>query len=121
MKISRKDFLKLGAAAGATVTLVLVGCGGDDDGSSGSGGSAGSSGSPCSADIVANHGHVLEIPAADLDATTEKTYNIQGTAAHPHTLVFTAAQMAELKGGASVTVTSSLDASHTHDVTVTCA
>jgi hypothetical protein len=121
MRISRKDFLKMGAATGATVSLVLIGCGGDDDDYGGSGGSGGGSSSPCSADIVANHGHVLSIPAADLDATTDKTYDIQGSAPHTHSVTFTAAQMAELKGGASVTVTSSVESSHSHDVSVTCA
>jgi hypothetical protein len=140
MKISRKDFLKVGALAGATVTLVITGCGGDDDGggsggtgggtggtgggtggtAGGTGGSGGSSSSPCTPDITGNHGHVLDIPAADLDATDTKTYSIMGTSVHDHTVTLTAAQLAELKAGNPVSVDSSVAAAHSHSITITC-
>ncbi len=136
MKITRQDFLKLGAGAGALVTLVLVGCGSDDDGGgggssgsggsgggsagNGSGGSAGASTGPCSTTMTFPHGHELPIEAADLDSTTDKTYDIQGSAPHAHMVTLTAAQLAELKAGQSVVVTSSVDAGHSHELTVTC-
>jgi hypothetical protein len=73
------------------------------------------------ASISANHGHVAAVPAADVAAGVEKTYDIQGTSAHPHTIKVTAAMFAMLEAGQTVTVTSSNDAAHTHNVTITCA
>jgi hypothetical protein len=140
MKLTRKEFLTVGALAGATVTLLITGCGSDDDGGGsggagggtggsgggtggtggGTGGAGGSSGSPCTADIVGNHGHVLDIPAADLDSTTPMAYDIQGTSVHNHTVVFTPTQLADLKAGNPVSVDSNVAAAHSHSVTVTC-
>jgi hypothetical protein len=117
MTISRKQFL--GASVGGTVLLLLQGCGGggDDPPPPPGGQSCGSSGTA----IAGNHGHTLSIARADLDATTNQTYNITGTANHPHTVTLTPAQLQSLKAGQSVTVTSSTDASHEHAVTVSCA
>ena len=120
MPISRKKFL--GATAGSTV-LLLFGCGGggsDDGGGNNGGGNAQSCGANATA-IVGNHGHVLTIATADLDSATSKTYDITGTASHPHSVTFTPAQLQSLKAGQSVTVTSSTDASHDHTVTASCA
>lgn len=71
--------------------------------------------------IGTNHGHELVVSAADVAAGAEKTYNIQGVSAHPHTVVLTAADFTALQQGQTVTVTSSNDAAHTHEVTVVCA
>lgn len=71
--------------------------------------------------ISANHGHVAAIPAADVTAGVQKTYDIMGASLHPHTITVTAAMFAMLKAGSMVVVTSSNDAAHTHNVTVTCA
>jgi hypothetical protein len=75
--------------------------------------------------ITSNHGHTLAVPIADLDATTDKVYSIAGTAGHDHTITLTAAQLAMLKSGGVVTVTSSVTnapvyGTHSHDVTVAC-
>lgn len=67
-----------------------------------------------------NHGHAMTVSAADVTAGVDKTYQIQGTSTHPHTVVVTAASFATLKMTGSVTVTSSVDSAHSHDVTVTC-
>lgn len=136
MRLTRKEFLTVGALAGATVTLLLTGCGSDDDGGGsggagggtggsggtggGTGGAGGSSGSPCTADIVGNHGHVLDIPAADLDSTDAKTYSIQGSSVHDHTITLTPANLADLKAGTSVSVDSTVEAAHSHSITITC-
>jgi hypothetical protein len=121
MTISRKAFL--GAASGGAVLLLLQGCGGgggDDDDGGGNpqpgGQSCGSSGSA----IAGNHGHMLTIPASDLTATTDRTYDITGTANHAHTVTFTPAQLQALGAGQSVMVTSSTDSAHDHVVTATC-
>jgi hypothetical protein len=71
--------------------------------------------------VSANHGHAAAIPAADVMAGVEKSYDIKGGSQHPHTITVTAAMFAMLKAGTMVVVTSSNDAGHTHNVTVTCA
>ena len=129
MSMRRKRFLE--SMAGGTVVLLFQACGGGGSygGSSATGGygnpvptsGCGSSG----AQISGNHGHLLTVPTADLDSTTAKTYGIMGTALHDHTVTLTAAQLAQLKAGQTVTVTSTVtDApsigSHSHDVTVSC-
>ena len=130
MSITRKRFL--GSMAGGTVVLLFQACGG---GSSYSGGTStgGGYGNPmptagCGSSgalISGNHGHMLTVSTADLDSMIAKTYGIMGTALHDHTVTLTPAQLAQLKAGQSVTVTSTVtDAagfgSHSHDVTVTC-
>jgi hypothetical protein len=71
--------------------------------------------------IGANHGHSIAVPPADIVAGVDKTYNIKGGSAHPHTVVVSAAMFTMLKAGMAIMVTSSSDAGHTHAVTVTCA
>jgi hypothetical protein len=132
MSITRKQFL--GSIAGGTVTLLIQACGG---GGSSSGSSTATGGgmygnpmptSACGAsgaEIAGNHGHVLSVPTADLSSTTAKSYSIMGTATHDHSLTLSAADLATLKTGGTVTVTSSVtDApgfgAHSHSVTVTC-
>lgn len=70
--------------------------------------------------IAANHGHAMTVSPADVTAGVEKTYQIQGTSIHPHTVVITAADFATLKATGTVTVSSSEESRHTHDVKVTC-
>ncbi len=67
------------------------------------------------------HPHTLTIPAADVTAGAEKTYTIQGK--HTHKITLTAMQMAMVKAGTSVIVTSASDATgHTHKmVQIICA
>jgi hypothetical protein len=120
MSMTRKGFL--GAATGGTILLILQACGGggSDSTPSGSGGQQGMQCGSSGAAISGNHGHALEIPAADLDSTTDMSYSIQGTASHTHTIVLTVAQLQMLKAGQAVTVASSTTLSHNHNVTATC-
>lgn len=118
MNITRKRFL--GAVGTGTVVLWLQGCGG------GGGGGYGDDDDPqsCGASgtsIASNHGHSLTIAEADLSSSTDKTYSIQGSAGHDHTVTFTAAQLASLKAGQSVMVNSTTAQSHMHAVTARCA
>jgi len=111
MNIDRKAFvvyLASGASAGW-----LAACGGGDAPAAAAAGG-------CSATIAGNHGHVLSIPSADLDAATDKTYDIQGSADHTHTVTFTMAQLAQLKAGQPVTVVTSNAFGHEHSVSETC-
>ena len=130
MKLTRKQFL--GTLGGGTVVLWLQACGGGGGGGygggsgtgGGTGGGYGGGGNlscgASGANISGNHGHTLTINEADLDSTTDKTYNIMGTAGHNHTVTFTPAQLGQLKSGQSVTVTSTMASSHTHDVMARC-
>jgi hypothetical protein len=109
MKTSRKVFLEASLLL-ATATA----CGGSDGGDGGGGDGS------CSESISANHGHVMSVPQADVDAGSEKTYDITGSADHPHQVTLTADDFTTLAGGGSVTVASSTDSAHSHMVTVTC-
>jgi predicted esterase len=122
MEISRKRFVE--TMAGGSALLLFHGCGG---GGSSYGGAPAPAPAPspapasgCSPDILGNHGHVLTIPQSDLDLTTAKTYDIHGTANHTHSVTFSAAQLAQLKAGTTVTVTSTTAEGHEHQVSVTC-
>lgn len=142
--MTRLQFLRslgqLGLAAAAAP--MLVGCKADDDAPRTDAGSnpgspdasmsgasdAGVDGPPptpptcdtVNALIGGNHGHTITVSADDVAAGVEKTYQIQGSSLHPHTVTVTANHFATLKTTGSVTVTSSLDDNHTHPVTVTC-
>jgi hypothetical protein len=149
MKIGRKDFLKTTViAVGAAVGLADIGsCGGDDSGGTGggagaAGGTGGSGGTPGSGGaagsdaataanacathepvetILANHGHLLTVSMADAAAGIDKTYNIQGTADHPHSVTISAALFVMLRAGTTISTMSSTDSSHSHTITVVCA
>jgi hypothetical protein len=112
MPISRKAFL-IQLTAGGWLLASCGGGGGDDAGGNPPGGG-------CAATISGNHGHTLAIPAADLDSTTARTYDIQGSAGHSHSVTFTAAQLAQLKAGATVAVTSTFTIDHEHQVSERC-
>jgi hypothetical protein len=128
MGITRKRFLR--SMTGGTVVLLFQACGG---GGSYGGSGTGYGGNPMPASgcgssgtqISGNHGHSLTIASTDLDSMTDKVYSIMGAATHDHMVTLTVAQLAKLKAGQSVTVTSSVTnapsiGSHSHDVTVSC-
>ncbi len=72
------------------------------------------------ATIANNHGHTITVTVAEANAGVEKTYSIQGAAGHPHTVTVTAADFTALRTAGTITVTSSVDAAHSHNVTITC-
>lgn len=114
MNVTRKTFLVQLLGGG----WVLAGCGG--------GGDAAVTVTPppkgtCAATISGNHGHVLTVPAADLNSTVDMSYDIQGSADHSHTVTFTAAMLAQLKAGNMVSAVSSTTASHNHAINESCA
>jgi len=127
MAMTRRSFGS--SLTGSTMVLLLQGCGGGGGYSSG-GASAGGTSSVCGAgagDISGNHGHVLTILKADLDSPTDRTFalglSIDG---HSHNVSFTVAQLAALKAGGSVAVTSTITVAaaayggtHDHIVTAT--
>lgn len=74
--------------------------------------------------ISANHNHSAVITAAQITTGAAVTLNIQGTAAHPHTVALSQADLASLKSRRSVSKDSSTDQSatfglHAHSVTFT--
>jgi len=71
--------------------------------------------------ISANHGHSLTVPRADILAGTTRTYSIQGSSSHPHSVTVTAADFTKLKNGQTLTLVSTNDAGHTHNVSVLCS
>ena len=71
--------------------------------------------------IYSNHGHVLVVTISDMTAGRQKSYDIQGTSDHPHTVVLTAAQFQQLAQNQAIMTTSSFDADHSHDILVACA
>ncbi len=77
---------------------------------------------PPEALIANNHpaAHSLVVPLADIEAGADKTYDIQGASAHPHTVTITAADFAALAAGQPIQMESSMDAGHTHLVSVVC-
>lgn len=96
--------------------------GGAKDGASDTGGGDTAEAFACRSSIQLNHGHVLTIPVADLDSTSPKTYSIIGTADHDHQVTFDARQLADLKAGVSVQVTSTNGGTtHDHDIAVKCS
>jgi len=73
--------------------------------------------------IANNHGHTITVTSSDVTNGAEKTYDIMGTADHPHMVTITSANFATLQSNAngSFQVTSTLNNGHTHVITVTCA
>lgn len=123
--ISRKQFLRLlvrGSAAGVAGGALLAACGGDDGGASpdAPAGSGNCLQNGTTISISANHGHALTVSSADVQAATPKTYDIQGSAGHPHSVTLTATHFQTLSQNGRVTVSSSLG-DHVHSVTVSCA
>jgi hypothetical protein len=138
--LTRQGFLRIGAAWLGAITLPLgLGCpadDGDDEGAdSGTGsnddattaadGESTAAAASCemdpSATISANHGHAVTLPLADVMAGAGADYDIQGTADHPHTLSLSDEHLAMLQQGMQVTVASSTDAGHNHQVTLDCS
>ena len=70
----------------------------------------------------ANGPHAVMIDAAMLTPGTALTgVDIQGDSGHPHTIDLTGDDVDMLLAGGTITVTSSFDNNHDHDVTIGCA
>lgn len=127
MKMDRKAFIKktIGTVLVSLPVISLIGCSSDDT----------ANGDPnidpdatdCLANganataISSNHGHTLVVSKSDIDAGTQKSYSIQGSSGHNHSITLTSANFNTLKTAKSISVESSRDSSHRHDVTVSCA
>ena len=116
MSMTRKEFLGTLAATAALAACGGGGGGGDDmpmtscvnDGTV--------------AEIDDNHGHILNVTAADVSAGAAKTYDIMGTADHTHSVMINDTLMLRLQNDSSAMVTSTkITNGHSHDITITCA
>ena len=93
---SRRRFIGAAAAAlFAGVVITLTGC--DDDKGNGSTGGTDRVGT-----VTNNHGHVVKVTKAQIDAGVDLTLNIQGTADHSHTLTLTSDHLQTLKSGGMI-------------------
>ena len=70
--------------------------------------------------------HTMRVPAEDVRAGVEKSYNIQGTDTHAHFVTLTAEHFAALRANQSITLNSTTDVSgysnvsHNHRAIVQC-
>ena len=106
----RRQFLgRVGILLGAPMFTGLMACGGDD---------AGVDAAPETFVIVndddADHTHDLTIACSDLASTDAVTYTVTGP--HSHTIVLTAAQLAQVSAGETVAISFTDGHSHTFNV-----
>jgi hypothetical protein len=114
MSLTRRELLELSILA-----LGAAACGSSSD-SGGSPGAGHCLANGTSAAIGANHGHALTVTKADVAAGLDKTYDIQGSSLHAHSVTITAAMFAQLAANTAVSATSTVAAAHDHAITVTC-
>ena len=122
--MNRKSFLKALLVSIPAVTLIA--CSDDEPAPTSGNNGTGNGGGTCASNgtnssISTNHGHSLTVSSSDVQNGTAKTYQIQGSSGHMHTVEVTAANFASLQSGQSINVTSSTDDNHSHRITVSCA
>ncbi|MGE0590593.1 MAG: hypothetical protein AB7O48_18575 [Cyclobacteriaceae bacterium] len=71
--------------------------------------------------ISLNHGHTLTISKEDVMNGVAKSYIITGTASHAHEVALNEDHFAKLKNNEIVTIESSVNSDHSHQVVVKCA
>ncbi|WP_242206122.1 hypothetical protein [Aestuariivivens insulae] len=132
--MKRKTFIQkaLGAMLIAIPAYAALSCssssddsynnGGNDGGNNNGGGSQGNCiENGTSSSISSNHGHTLTVSKEDVNAGTQKTYDITGSSGHSHNVTLTAANFTSLKNNQQISVSSTSGSGHTHSVTVSCA
>ncbi|PHS10050.1 MAG: hypothetical protein COA88_03200 [Kordia sp.] len=123
--MNRKAFLqRLGGVLISLPLLSIIGCSSSDDDASTPPTETNPSGNcnnGATGTISSNHGHSLVVSVADVQSGAEKTYTIQGSSGHDHSVTLTAANFTALGNGQSLGVTSTAGGGHTHSVTVICA
>ncbi len=125
--MNRKTFIQ--KAAGAMLIAIpaysLLGCSSSDDSEENQNpdpdANADCLANGTAVSIGSNHGHSLTVSKADVESGAAKTYSIQGTSGHNHSVNLTAGNFTTLKSNASISITSSNDDGHTHSVQVSCA
>src|SRR5437763_2103893 len=94
-------------------------------GTGGAGGGGGNGTAACADPLPemqsqSDHVHTVTIPASTLNATTAQTFNTSVALAHMHMVALDPSQLSTLKGGGTVTVTSTVASAHTHMYTISC-
>jgi hypothetical protein len=120
MTLTRKEFLEsiVGAAAGAAGAALLVACGSSEGSPDAPPGNCAVNGT--NVQIAGNHGHVMVVSKAEIAAGAIMTYDIRGTADHPHTVTINPANFANLSGNMNATTISTRDSGHDHNITIIC-
>ncbi len=119
MKMTRKQFLETALTGfGAMVALGAAGCSSSDN--TGGKGGGNCSKSAALVTIGSNHGHVLKVTSADVTAAQSKTYHIQGSATHDHTVTVEAFDFQQLAQGNTVNLISTETQNHQHPITIVC-
>ena len=119
------------AGSSGTGTAGTTGAGGTTGtgGAAGTTGTGGASAAACTDPLPesqvtdsSGHTHTVTIPASALNSTTAMTFNTSsaGTSPHMHSVTLEAAQLTTLKGGGTVTVTSTVADLHAHMYMVRC-
>lgn len=67
--------------------------------------------------IANNHGHTVVLTAAQQQAGAAITLDLTKGGGHTHTVALSTDQVQAIAGGGTVSVTSSVDSSHSHNVT----
>jgi hypothetical protein len=114
MHITRRQFVlsTLSIAGGA---LILSGC---EDDSSGNPPADGGTPTEVLTTIGANHGHVLVVSVADVQAAVEKTYDISGSAGHAHSVTVSAANFGALSDQGTLALQSTIGSGHNHSIMI---
>ena len=116
MNLYRRDFL------GLMLGLGFVACSGKSPNDEESGQQLQS----CESDripatIANNHGHTMAIRHEDLISGVDHIiYGIQGSSNHSHTVTFTDTMLEKLANGESVVASSTSEAGHSHQISVSC-
>lgn len=131
--MSRKQFVRLTFTLLGGAAAVVACSSGSTYGTSGNVGTTGSGGSTSSGTCAdplpetqlpdsTGHTHTVTIPASDLNATTDQTIDTSDVFGHMHAVTLAVADLATLKGGGQVTVTSTSAGTpaHTHMYSVSC-
>jgi hypothetical protein len=116
-KPTRRQFL-LWVTVGAAVAG-LAACGG---GSSNSNADMADAPTDCSStllNIVGNHGHMVTVTEAEINAGAEKEYTLSTALSHFHTFTLTPGNFADLLAGKRITVTTSTT-THSHTINIEC-
>ena len=125
--MKRKEFIRkaMGTMFVALPGYALVGCSSSDDGAETPNpnptGEVDCLANGTGVTIGTNHGHTLTVSKEDVNAAVAKTYSIQGSSGHDHMVTISADDFGKLKNKTAISVTSTNDAGHTHNVAVSCA
>ena len=129
--MDRKTFLKKTAGALLLVApaYALISCSSSSD-DSGSNNNNNNNNNSDPGDCLANgtessisnnHGHNLIVSKTDVSNATQKTYDIDGSAGHSHSVTVTAGNFTTLQGNQQISVSSTTGDGHSHSVTISCA